>query len=159
MIKIGCYQAKSDFLVKSFCKLAEKSYYSFGKSYVITGQEVPIDALDRALWTYSKKHFIPHAKIDDPMPEKQPILLSEELSMPNKLVENIILINLPAKHILKVITSLPQQNNLSKISVIYDENIKVSRDELTQLFQKSNLNVNNLSFFQQLALDKWQTIT
>ena len=76
MIKINFYQAQSEDLAKTFCKISEKCYYRNLNTLVITQNEDYSNSLDKSLWTYSKKHFIPHATINDPRPNDQAILIT-----------------------------------------------------------------------------------
>jgi DNA polymerase-3 subunit chi len=42
-----------------------------------------IEALDEWLWTYRDESFLPHGRADEPMPERQPILLTTADERPN----------------------------------------------------------------------------
>jgi len=91
MIKISYYKTSKDKIPKAFCMLAEKCYHSNISLFVFTNNEKSTTELDKALWTYSKKQFIPHGTIHDPICEKQPILLGEVFRNSNKAASMIII--------------------------------------------------------------------
>lgn len=74
-MKINYYKTKTDNLAKAFCSLIEKCYYDDARVLVIAASDEYATTLDRVLWSYSKKHFIPHATLRDPQPELQPVLI------------------------------------------------------------------------------------
>ena len=104
MIKISCYKTKQDQLAKAFCQLAQKCYYSSTNTCVITNNSNFTIELDRVLWTYSKKHFIPHATKEDPFPQEQPIYITHSIENPNNS-KIIILVNPTEDKLLQLFSS------------------------------------------------------
>jgi len=92
MTKINYYQTHNEDLVKTFCKLTEKCYYSQLNTLVLTENDSYLESLDRALWTYSKKHFITHATTKDPLPGDQSVFITTKVENPNNS-EIIVVIN------------------------------------------------------------------
>ncbi|HJK86628.1 MAG TPA: DNA polymerase III subunit chi [Candidatus Megaira endosymbiont of Nemacystus decipiens] len=159
MAQIKCYSTSQELLMKSFCKLAEKSYGAFKKTLVISDREEMTTALDNALWTYSKKNFIPHAKIVDPMSGEHPILITNCLQSQNLTAQNLILVNLNSKSLLETIKKLSHVENIKKISIIHDENIDLSNKILNDILIKSNITIEEIKFYKQLSVDKWSVVT
>ena len=60
MIKVSCYKTIQEKLPRAFCMLAEKCYHNGIKIFVYTNSNEYTVELDKVLWTYSKKQFIPH---------------------------------------------------------------------------------------------------
>jgi DNA polymerase-3 subunit chi len=80
---------------------------------VFTENQDYSENLDRVLWTYSKKHFIPHATCLDPMPERQPVYITHKLTNYNQS-EFLIFINASRSTILEAMS----QNNLFQSDVV-----------------------------------------
>lgn len=83
MNKISFYQTILDLTDKSICQLAEKCYHSNLKVVILVANNEIQERINRLLWTYSQKQFIPHGSKLDPLPEKQPIYITTELENPN----------------------------------------------------------------------------
>ena len=76
MSKISFYQVMNGEVVKFSCQLLEKCFQNQIKTFVQVVDEEAAIALDRTLWTFAQRSFIPHAMDTDPNPEKQPIYIS-----------------------------------------------------------------------------------
>lgn len=76
MSKINFYQVMNGETLKFSCQLLEKCYQNNIKTFVQLADEAMADTLNRMLWTFSQKSFIPHGGEKDPMPEKHPIYIS-----------------------------------------------------------------------------------
>lgn len=76
MSKISFYQVMNGEIVKYACQLLEKCYASKMNTFVQIGDEETLETLNKTLWTFAQKSFIPHGSMNDPIPEKQPIYLS-----------------------------------------------------------------------------------
>jgi DNA polymerase-3 subunit chi len=48
-----------------------------GERLLLVAEEEQLERLDVLLWTYAKDSFLPHARREQPHPERQPILLSD----------------------------------------------------------------------------------
>ncbi len=82
--EISFYRLSTLPLLKAAPKLVEKIYYSKQNLVVIVEKEAMLEPLDNILWSYSTKHFIAHATLNDPYPEDQPVYLTTKLENPNK---------------------------------------------------------------------------
>lgn len=162
MTKVICYQTSSEDLAKTCCLITEKCYYSNLKSLVIIENQDYISIFDKALWTYSKKHFIPHATIDDPLPEEQPVLISNRLENKNN-AQALIVINTSRESILEILSyiknQLEEQPELSieRLILINDEFAKIGLSQLANLIETSPVLVNSTEFFSK-SRGKWQKI-
>lgn len=159
MIKISCYLTTQGQLPKTFCQLAEKCYYTNLKTTVFTENEDYSNSLDRVLWTYSKKHFIPHATDKDPFPEKQPLLITNNAEKYNQS-EIIFFVNAIQDTILKIIAkdSKIQLNNTQNIIFLFDEFQKIQSNEITSIMQKSYINDFIINSFSQNEKGIWDKV-
>jgi DNA polymerase-3 subunit chi len=158
MIKISCYKTKQDQLAKAFCQLAQKCYYSSTNTCVITNNSNFTIELDRVLWTYSKKHFIPHATKEDPFPQEQPIYITHSIENPNNS-KIIILVNPTEDKLLQLFsTTNPLEiSSVEKIMIIFDDIQQIQFPEIKALLLKGNINKSEISLFEQLDSGLWQT--
>jgi DNA polymerase-3 subunit chi len=159
MIKISCYQTTQNQLPKTFCQLTEKCYYSNLKTIIFTENEDYSQNLDRILWTYSKKHFIPHATSLDPLPEKQPVYITHNINEYNKS-KIIIFINPSQKTILEAFSqnSIIQPKLVQKILFIHDEIQKIHSDTIKNLLEKSYINRFVINAFNQTKQGAWEEL-
>lgn len=157
MIKISCYQTTQNQLPKTFCQLVEKCYYSDLKTNIFTTNEDYSQSLDRVLWTYSKKHFLPHATNTDPLPEKQPIYITHNIEDYNQ-AEIIIFVNAAKPIILEAISrqSKIQPQNLQKILFLFDEVQNIQSSEINTLLNKSHIKDFEINSFIQTKQSSWQ---
>ena len=154
-MQINYYNTNKEFLGKSFCQLAEKSSAQYTQTYVITSSSELVDMLDVVLWTYSRKNFLPHARITDPLPESQPILILSIDNVKQDLFGNIILVNVALEGIKSVINAFSKSKEVEKLSIINDETTGVPRDSLINMVKKFNLEAKTYSFFRQLPNATW----
>ena len=82
MSKISFYQVMNGEVVKFSCQLLEKCFQNKIKTFVQVVDELAATTLDRTLWTFAQKSFIPHAMDKDPYPEMQPIYISSSNKCP-----------------------------------------------------------------------------
>ena len=76
MSKISFYQVMNGEVIKFSCQLLEKCFQNGIKTFVQVADDLAATTLDRTLWTFAQKSFIPHATDKDLLPEKQPIYIS-----------------------------------------------------------------------------------
>jgi DNA polymerase-3 subunit chi len=82
MGKITFYQVMNDEIIKSSCKILEKCYSNNLNTFVEVSDNDTKQMLNKNLWTFAQKSFIPHGSDEDPLPEAQPIFISNEPSCP-----------------------------------------------------------------------------
>lgn len=156
MIKISLYKTTQDNLPKAFCALAEKCYHNGISAFVYINNKETTAVLDRVLWTYSKKQFIPHGTIYDPYPEKQPILLGNELRNLNNS-SSMIAINIDKEGLLSILSNFNQfdLNNFQRLILLANQEKVFSRDELDEVFDKSLLKDFKLETYLQNPDGSW----
>lgn len=142
-------------MAKSFCQLAEKSSTQYAQTYVITSSAELVDMLDVVLWTYSRKNFLPHARITDPLPESQPILILSIDKVKQDLFGNIILVNVSLEGVQSVINAFSKSQEVEKLSIINDEATGFPRESLINVVTKFNPQVATYNFFRQLPNATW----
>jgi DNA polymerase IIIc chi subunit len=159
MIKISCYKTNSELLPKIFCQLAQKCYYSSINTCVITNNSNFTMELDRILWTYSRKYFIPHATNQDKLATEQPIYITDSIENPNNS-KIIILVNPIEENLLELFASHKQidYETLAKIIIIFDDNQKIQYSEIKILLLKTKFNNFEINLFEQANDGVWRTI-
>jgi len=156
MIKVSLYKTTQDKLSKAFCSLAEKCYHNNISIFVYTNNKESTKELDRILWTYSKKQFIPHATIHDNYPEKQPILLGDELVNLNNS-SNMMIINTGREKIFSAL-STPDQFDLTKcqrIILLFDDEHSFSKQEIEDILIKSPVRDFKVEAYIQNSDKSW----
>ena len=162
-MKINCYQTNEANLSKSLCLLVEKCYYNKLKTLILAPNQNLVNILDKGLWTYSKKHFIPHATSSDPLPDKQPIYITEKLKNPNNS-EIVIFVNISKDKILEILSTTNNDINIQKFSRIMfifdeDDGSVIGIKELEDILTKSALSNYDFNHFIQSGSGKWQQET
>jgi DNA polymerase-3 subunit chi len=71
-------------MIKSSCIILEKCLKNSFKTFVQLENEDTKEILNKTLWTFAQKSFIPHGSDLDPSPEKQPIYISTKNECPIK---------------------------------------------------------------------------
>lgn len=140
MIKISCYRTLQDKLPKAFCMLAEKCHHNKINVFVYVNTKELMSDLDKTLWTYSKKQFIPHGTIHDPYPEKQPILLGAEFKNLNN-ASGMIIINANEKQLLSILSSDENFNRkqCKRLFFLYDQHSATSDETIKNIITTSSL--------------------
>jgi DNA polymerase-3 subunit chi len=83
MTTINFYHLTASPLEKALPKLMEKVFGSGMKSMILTEDAQQTEALNKQLWTYTTKFFLPHGAKEDGFSDKQPIYLTNEQENPN----------------------------------------------------------------------------
>ena len=76
MSKISFYQVMNGEVIKFSCQLLEKCFHNKIKTFVQVPKAEDAALIDKILWTFAQKSFIPHAMDGDPLPKMQPIYIS-----------------------------------------------------------------------------------
>jgi DNA polymerase-3 subunit chi len=80
MMQVSFYHVMNPDPQRSVCKLIEKIYNSGLALVVFVEQKIHAESLNKALWTFASKSFVPHGSIDDALPDQQPILITDNLN-------------------------------------------------------------------------------
>lgn len=156
MIKISCYRTPSETLAKTFCQLAQKCYQSSFNTCVITKDTESTLELDKTLWTFSKKYFIPHATDQDPLPEKQPIFITNSVINPNKSTY-LIIVNPTSESLINIISEKKIFKDLTKIFIIFEDNT-INFQTISYILSKSHYETITIDFFEQNINGSWHEI-
>jgi DNA polymerase-3 subunit chi len=155
MIQISYYCSQATNLTRTFCLIAEKCYYSKLKTNVITHDIVYSQNLDKALWTYSKTHFIPHGTNNDPFPDKQPILITHDPQSLN-LVNIYIFINSSIATILNTLMLNKQKSlDLQKIIFLFDKTQYIDLQAINTVLKQIGITNFKIQSFTQNNKGKW----
>ena len=111
MIQISFYQTENIPVEKTVTQLVEKCYNSGLKCTILFSDNDYCEHLNKHLWTYSQKQFIPHGSKSDLLPEIQPIYLTDTLENVNNSTV-AILVNCNIEMLRNVFEDL---NNISKL--------------------------------------------
>lgn len=137
MQQFSIYQTSDELLLKAIFLLIEKCYYSDLKSIVLTVDTEQQEMLNKNLWTYSRKQFIPHGSKVDPQPEKQPIYITDTLQNPNNA--NVLIIISPP-NIEKILQDKEYISIFKRIIIITDlpEDLKILTSKINQITKQNN---------------------
>lgn len=80
---IWFYHLERSALEQVLPELLEKTLGRGWKALVRGGDPARLRALDTHLWTYRDESFLPHGLDDEPMADRQPVLLTDKLDNPN----------------------------------------------------------------------------
>ncbi|AFC70619.1 DNA polymerase III subunit chi [Rickettsia australis] len=153
MQQFSIYQTSGELLLKSILLLIEKCYHSDLKSVILTADADQQEMLNKNLWTYSRKQFIPHGSKLDPHPEKQPIYITDELQNPNNAS---VLIIISPTAIEKILQIKDYVEVFKRIIIITDlpEDLK----ELTVKINKFTEQENKIDYFTQNLRGTWNKV-
>jgi DNA polymerase III subunit chi len=141
--QITFYSTIEELTDRALCQIVEKCYHSGSKAVVLVSNPEIEDKINKLLWTYSQKQFIPHGSSMDPLPEKQPIYITHELKNPNKATI-LILLNLESSNITQYI-----ENDFQRIIIIHNSN--------QELLPVSSINKSkfDLNYYTQSLTGGW----
>ena len=113
--KFSFYNVTNPEVEKSACRLIEKIFYANLTLLIIVSDREILDSINKTLWTFSSKSFIPHASIYDEFPSAHQIIISDNFEESQKYIENIDVVlyynnitNHPKKDIDRIIYLFPE---------------------------------------------------
>lgn len=153
MQQFSIYQTSDELLLKAIFLLIEKCYYSDLKSVVLTVDAEQQEMLNKNLWTYSRKQFIPHGSKVDPQPEKQPIYITDTLQNPNNAS---VLIIISPTNIEKILQFKEYVSDFKRIIIITDlpEDLKKLNLKISQITEQEN----TIDCFTQDQRGSWNKV-
>jgi len=83
MERIDFYHLQKNTLEEALPKLVMKAYETGKKVKIKVGNELRVDFLNAALWTFSEESFLPHGTKKEGFADLQPIFLSADDENPN----------------------------------------------------------------------------
>ncbi|MGX6960378.1 MAG: DNA polymerase III subunit chi [Rickettsia endosymbiont of Pentastiridius leporinus] len=150
MQQFSIYQTTDELLLKAIFLLIEKCYYSDLKSVVLTVDTDQQEMLNKNLWTYSRKQFIPHGSKFDPKPEKQPVYITDELQNPN---DATVLISL---NLGKLLQAKDYIKAFKRVILITD--LAKDSKELTSKINNLTNSENKIDCFRQDVKGAWNML-
>lgn len=141
---INFYHTTTDALERSACKLLEKCYQSNIKTLVRTSDILSMESLNRSLWTFAQKSFIPHGDASDKIEDDQLIYITYKDENP-----------IYARSIMLVDTLDAIYEDFDKKFVIFTGKML---DQVNNCLKKMNTPNNNISYYKQDAKGVWQKI-
>ena len=83
MLEINFYHLTKTPIEKALPKLLEKVISTNARAIVKSKSEERVEELNKSLWTYTTKFFLPHGSKNDGFAEEQPIYLTNANENPN----------------------------------------------------------------------------
>lgn len=177
-MKFSFYQTDPALHIKALCALTEKSFYNDDRILIFTESSEKCHEVDKVLWTYSQKHFLPHAQLSDEVDlMMQPILLAnndDDISIvPDLIKRNVIIFNEPKDsvslkkyfaHYISLKESANMHENLRLIFIGSEILNHEIYDDLRDIILKSGYGVQAsedkqvFEIFKQTDNGKWQKL-
>lgn len=141
--QISFYSVLDD-LEKTSCGLIEKCYMSGKNTLVICEDEQTQELINKMLWTFKKKSFVPHGSINDANPQDQPVLISYK----NENANNAELLVLFAGAYINV-------SNFARVFVIYLEESELQKSKAQKIAETTEKLCEKPQFYQKHADGSW----
>ncbi|MDB2414469.1 DNA polymerase III subunit chi [Rickettsiales bacterium] len=149
MAAINFYHLTKSPVEKALPKLLEKVIQNDQRALVISANAQNTAALNKQLWTYTTKFFLPHGSKEDIFPQEQPIYLTNanDNEHPNGASILVILDN---------VSPDLQIDNFARCLYLFDGN----NDEQTSLarnhWKELKKDGHELVYWQQNEKGKWE---
>lgn len=153
MQQFSLYHTAEGLLYKTACLLVEKSYLSNAKIVILTPDLEVQESINKLLWTYSRKQFIPHGSKLDPLPERQPVYITHELENPNHANILIIIAPFDIEAILKTKHFI---EHFQRIIIIYDS--LGDLNELTHNIDQLTVATPIIDCYKQSGTGTWSKV-
>lgn len=144
MAQINFYHTNSENLERSSCQLLEKCYINNAKILVKTSGISQMESLNRSLWTFSQKSFIPHGDLNDKVEKDQLIYITYLTENPIE-AKNLMLVN--------IVDSIYEP--FDKIFVVFTQDII---DKITDCIKKLSTHNNTVNYYKQNPKGIWQSV-
>lgn len=135
-MQIDFYEVMSGNLIPSLVRLLAKIYTSQQKCIFLGPNEDFIKTLDRALWTFSTKEFIPHGDKTLGFPEMQPIYLTSQYENPNNASVLVITGSFEFEQ---------YQGTMDRLLFVFENDADTAND----LFRNLQKNEKNVNYWKQ----------
>ncbi len=145
---ISFYEVVSDLFEKSVCKLIEKSYQSGQNSFVKVEDANFQELINKTLWTFSQKTFVPHGSINDPFPERQPVLISVSEENLNN-----------SKILISVASEYSNIEIFERVVIIFSHDSKIQKDLCRSLYSKYKEKYGAIKYYKQNPKGVWESIS
>lgn len=152
MIQISFYQTDNIPLEKTVTQLVEKCYTNGLRCTILTSNSEFQEHLNKHLWTYSQKQFIPHGSKLDPLPEAQPIYITDALENINNSTVAII-VDSDIGTLRNIFSDLQKVSDLkfTRLILIANFNDKLFETEIKIITQDLINSQINFDYYKQSA--------
>ena len=155
MQQFSLYYTTNTPIEKTICLLAEKSYKNNFK-IVILAPDIEIqETLNKTLWTYSQKEFIPHGSNLDPLAALQPIYITHKPERPNQAT---LLIVANPSNIIEILNDTSYISAFQRIIVVYDLFDESIFHKITDWTSKIKTKDTIVDFYKQNSNNAWIAI-
>lgn len=148
-MQLNIYKTLRPQIEKTFCSLVEKCYSSNSKVVAVIADDETRENLNKLLWTYSQKKFIPHGSNIDPLPDKQPVYLADKFENPNKATV-LISVN-PTKESLDFDNK--ELDSFERTIIIYSSDDPNAAEHIESLKSKADVVI-----YEQTVNDGWRKL-
>lgn len=160
-MQISLYQLLPETFLKTVCLLLEKCYLSALNTIVLTDSEFQ-EELNRTLWTFAQKKFIPHGSRLDPLPERQPIYITDDkaqlLDPPNRASVLVLIDNSLEPRFYNQILNDRGVDKYSRVIFIAFANDEIKIDNIKSLVSNSTKCEYSFDLFAQSNAGSWVKI-
>lgn len=157
-MQISLYQLLPETFLKTACLLLEKCYLSALNTIVLTNPEFQ-EELNRTLWTFAQKKFIPHGSRLDPLPERQPIYITDDLAQlldpPNKASVLVLIDNALEPQFYSQILNNQGKDKYSRVIFICLASDETKIDNIKSLVANSTKCEYSFDLFAQSNDNSW----
>jgi DNA polymerase-3 subunit chi len=144
MAIISFYQALPGNQEKASCQLLEKCYKGNYKVLVRLSNEELQESLNKSLWTFAQKAFVPHGSKNDPLAEVQPIYITTGTENPNGA--NVLML-------VGTIEGVYEQ--FERVFVVFDDLQGALISNIKGAMEKLQIESNQVSYYKQNAKGGW----
>jgi len=152
MHQFSLYYSTNTSIEKTVCLLAEKSYKNNFKMIILTMDVETQENINKTLWTYSQKEFIPHGSKLDPLASIQPIYITDSLEVPNKAT---VLMIVNPDNIIGILDNNSYVSLFDRVIITYDSFSESSLKEITQWINKIKTTDTIVDFYKQTLNNSW----
>ena len=150
MKQISCYQTVNTLLEKTVCLVAEKCYLNNFRVIIITPDVEMQELINKVLWSYSQKQFIPHGSSLDPAPEIQPVYITTDILRNQNNANALIFVNkfIPTTSLL----------DFDRVSMIYNNDNEFLFKEVSDYINGLNTDNIKIDRYKQTLKGNWELI-
>ena len=137
-MEISFYEIISENLVPSLVRLLAKVYASGQRCVFYSPNDDFVKVVDKALWTFSTKEFIPHGDAELGFENLQPIYFTSQWKNPNNAV------------VLVTDTfDFEKYHDMEKVLVFFEDNSEKKIETAKSLIDRLKSEKNNVNYWKQ----------
>ena len=142
---ISFYEVTGEIFERPVCQLIEKAYQT-GKNTFVKVEDVNFQELiNKTLWTFSQKSFIPHGSALDPFPEKQPVFIS---STENNVNNSKILISVGSEY--------KDIKGFERVIIVFAHDSNFQKELCRSLYLKYKELYGGMKYYKQNIKGIWE---